>query len=232
MRITILTHVAALLCLLFLSSGGVAAAKKAKSAAVPRPPRRSGLLIPRQTRYDRFLEKAFDQADTNEDGRMTLAETYEWVLRLYIQINRQAPIDPPTMTQVKILVKATDDNHDNYISQEEFRDLAEICARRAAVRVAANKFITLIVAPLLAEGLLGWFKRQAWLYETLVVPYAPERFIPVITNPVIGRTVLMVILVSTLGRTVMEFVNDLLGGNRIEAEEEQKAAASKKKGRR
>mmetsp|Transcript_22760 Transcript_22760/g.43261 ORF Transcript_22760/g.43261 Transcript_22760/m.43261 type:complete len:227 (+) Transcript_22760:982-1662(+) len=226
MRLALLTHTAALLvCLLFLFLGDVVAARKPKPAAT---------LPLRQSRYDRFLQKVFDKADTDADGRMTLTETYEWILRFYIVINRKAPVNPPTLRQVKNLIQLTDDNRDNYITQEEFRDLAEICARRAGVRIVAIRFIQMIIAPLLAEGTLQWLKQQTWLYEKVVVPYVPERFIPRITKPVVGRTVLMILFVSQLGRIVMEIINDMLDerlNRRIQAEERQKAAA-KKKGRR
>jgi len=226
MRLPLLIHGIAVVYLLFLCVGDVVATRKARSAvAAP--------LTQRQSRYDRFLQKVFDKADTDADGRMTLTETYEWVLRLYIVINREAPVNPPTMTQIKNLIKLTDGNRDEYITHEEFRGLAEICARRAAVRIVANKFIQLFVAPFLAEGTLRWLKEQTWLYEAVVVPLVPERFIPIVTNQVMGRTVLMVLFVSNLGRIVMGFVNDVLDervNRRINAEEQRNAAG--KKGRR
>jgi hypothetical protein len=184
------------------------------------------------SRYDRFLQNVFTHADSNSDGRIALNETYEWVLRLYVQINRQAPINPPTMAQVERLVAVMDKNQDSTIGQDEFRALANLFVRRAAVRVAANKILTLLVAPLLAEGLLQWIKRQAWLYHQVVVPYVRDTWIPTVTNPILGRTVLMVALVSTLGGVIMGWVNDVLDWqvSRGEAREAARKIEQSKKG--
>jgi hypothetical protein len=167
-------------------------------------------LRPSTGRYQRFLEKVFEQADVDKDGRMTFTETYEWVLRLYVQINRHAPINPPSWAQVQRVVDVMDTDHSRFIAPEEFRALAEIFVRRAAARVVANKIVTLLVAPLLAEVLLRWFQRQDWLYDMVLVPFVPALAWPILTNPILGRTILMAILVSTLGGFVMGQLNNFL----------------------
>jgi hypothetical protein len=204
---------------------GGGAATPSRSTILPSP--RFGM-----SRYDRFLQNVFTHADSNSDGRMTLSETYEWVLRLYVQINRQAPINPPTMAQVERLVAVMDKNQDASIGQEEFRALANLFVQRAAVRVAANKILTLFAAPLLAEALLQWIKHQAWLYDQVVVPYVRDAWIPTVTNPILGRTVLIVALVSTLGGMVMGWVNDVLDWQvtRGEAHEAAHEMENRKKG--
>ena len=166
----------------------------------------------RGNRYERYFEKVFERADVDHDGRMTLTETYEWVLRLYVQINRQAPINPPTMAQVQRVVDVMDTDHSRYISNAEFRALAEVFLRRAAARVVANKLVILFAAPILAEFLLRWFQEKdvfGWFSE-LVVPFVPDNLLALLINPVVGRTILIAILVSTLGGFVMGQVNEFL----------------------
>lgn len=203
-----------------------------------RPPKKATILVQDDGsegtskqptgRYERFLQSVFESADTDKDGKMTLTETYQWVLRLYIQINRQAPINPPTMSQLERIVDVMDTDGDDSIGKEDFRALAELLWRRAGARIAANKIITVVIAPLLAEWTLQWFKQQVWLYETVVVPYVPERFAHIVTNPVLGRTILVVAFVSTLGGFIMELVNDLLD-KQIERREEHEVAAHVRK---
>ena len=200
-----------------------AAAAKPKPKATPPPPTHH-----RRTHYDRFLDSVFEQADTNNDGRMTLTETYEWVLRLYVKMNRQAPVNPPTYAQVKRIHALMDDDNSNSIGQDELRELAEFFVGRATVRVVVSKIIKLVVAPLAAEALLRWFQKQDQLYEAVVVPYVPERLIPIVTNPVIGRTVLMILIMTTLGGMLMELVNDILD-SRLEQKEAAEMAAAEVK---
>ena len=184
------------------------------SAGRPSPPtpNKAALTPPRRrkTRYDRFLDSVFAKADTDKDGRMSITETYEWVLQLYVKLNRQAPINPPTLAQVKRIHALMDDDRSNHIGQDEFRDLAEFFVGRATVRVVGFKIIRLVVAPLTAEALLRWFQKQDALYQAIVEPYVAPRLIPVITNPVIGRTILMILTMMTLGGVVMEAINDFL----------------------
>jgi hypothetical protein len=168
------------------------------------------VAVPRQTRpsrYERYLEKVFAESDNDQDGRMTLTETYEWVLRLYIRINQDAPIKPPTLAQVQRIVSVMDTDRSQSISKSEFRALAEIFVRRAAVRVAANKAVTLLVAPLMAEACLRKIQTQTWLYDCVVVPYVPIFLVPWVTNPVLGRTALIAVFVSTFGGLVTRRLN-------------------------
>ena len=196
------------------------------------------LLPLRKSRYDRFLEKVFEQADTDKDGRLTINDTYEWVLRLYIQINRKAPCNPPTLGQVKRIVHLMDTDRDNSINHDEFRDLADLFFQRAGVRIAANRFIKIVVAPLLAESLLQWIKKQAWLYEKIVVPYMPPSIIPIVTNVQLGRVVCMISLMISLGGFIMEVVDDVLDDQiedlerRVEKQKQQKARRKKWRNRR
>lgn len=226
----------ALVCVL-MSLQRVLGMAKPKKTVISATPHRRGHIVgfrPRMSPYERFLQSVFDKADVDNDGKMSLTETYEWVLRFYVQINRNAPINPPTLHQVQRLIRVMDTDGNNSINRTEFRALAEILWQRAAARVAAHKFVTMIVAPLFAEAVLQWFQHQTWLYEKYVVRYVPRRLVPIVTNTVLGRTVLIVLWMSTLGNFIMEAVNDYLD-ERIEKREAEEEAAErelKNKGRR
>lgn len=55
-------------------------------------PKRLGLfsfISRRSSRFEKFVDKLFDEADTNNDGTVELGEVYEMVLQMYIKLNRQ-----------------------------------------------------------------------------------------------------------------------------------------------
>jgi hypothetical protein len=161
-------------------------------------------------RFDRFAQKIFDNADTNKDGSVSFSEVYELILQLYVNINRQAPIPPPSRGKVLQLYLDADKSHDNRLSREEFGGIARAVGRRALSRLIAHKLVTLIGAPLLAEYLVRTFAAKEWVQrmaEAIVPNRFNERILPVITSKAFGRTVLNVLLVATLGNIVLSTVN-------------------------
>lgn len=172
-------------------------------------PRQNGSKRIVSTRYDRFIQKIYDGADINKDGSISLAEAYELALKLYIKVNREAPIDPPTREQIFRVFSASDTNHNRRISRAEFTQLAELIGQRALVRITANKLIELVVAPVLATVVVHELSNWDWLPH-LAARIVPERFLPTATSQQFYRTVLIVLLVSTLGKSTMKMVNVLL----------------------
>ena len=161
------------------------------------------------SRFDRFIQKVYDNADTNHDGTISLEEAYELVLKLYIYINRQAPVNPPSRTQVHRLFDVSDRNRNQRISRDEFTELASLLGQRALVRIVTCKLLTMVAAPILAEYTAQYLSDQAWLPE-LAARVVPERLLPVVTSENFGRTVLIVLFVSTMGKAVMNMVNVVL----------------------
>ena len=161
------------------------------------------------TRYDRFIQKIYDGADVNKDGSISLTEAYELALKLYIKVNREAPIDPPTRAQISRIFSVSDTNHNRRISRAEFTQLAELIGQRALVRITATKVIDLIAAPLLATLLVHKLSDIEWLPQ-LAERIVPERLLPVVTSQQFCRTFLIVLLVSTLGKSTMKMVNRVL----------------------
>jgi hypothetical protein len=161
----------------------------------------------------RIVDKIFDGADTNHDGCVNFSEVYELVLKFYITINRQAPIPPPTRKIVLQLFLNADTSHNNRLSREEFKGLVNILARSAVARVTAHKLVTLLGAPLLAEYVMRTFTGARILprvAEFLVPDCYKAKILPIITSHAFCRTLLVLILVSTLGNVVMDTVNWVL----------------------
>jgi hypothetical protein len=160
-----------------------------------------------------MVNKIFDDADSNKDGTISFAECYELVLKLYININRQAPIPPPSRRIVHQLFIKEDISRDQRLQREEFGKLARCLGSRAATRLAAHKVVTLIGAPLLAAYVVRQLTGKEWLPEfaAWVVPDSlEEKVLPVITSKNFCRTVLIVILVSTLGNFIFKNINWIL----------------------
>jgi hypothetical protein len=130
------------------------------------------------------------------------------LLKFYIELNRQAPIPAPDRGKVKELYREYDLNHNRKISRDEFTALANLAAARAAARVVAFKSFTLVVAPVTAHAVLQYVQKHhgqtlsAWANESL-----PERMLPVVTNPDVWKTALIVLFVSQLGKTVLSTVD-------------------------
>jgi hypothetical protein len=179
--------------------------------AAPKTPSFSRLL--NGSRFDRVVQKLFDDADTNKDGNVNFSELYELVLKMYVFINRQAPIPPPSRGKVLQLYLDADKSHTTVLSREEFGGIAHTLARRALSRLIAHKLVTIIGAPLLAEYLVHTLATKHWLQrmaEAIVPIRFHERILPVITSKAFCRSVLIVLLVATLGNIVMSTVNMIL----------------------
>lgn len=161
------------------------------------------------SRFDRLVDNLFDDADQDRSGFVDLAETYELILKIYLQINRQSPINPPPREDVIRLFRAADKDRNKKISREEFQSLAKNIGQRALVRIVAHKSLTLLAAPLLAE----WVLRKTWNVQSIpsiAKKYFPSKAVPIVTSAAFCRSVLMVSFMATLGGLVMKTVNSLL----------------------
>ena len=144
---------------------------------------------------------------------MDIAETYEMVLKLYLKLNRQAPIPPPSRATVLAFFRESDVDGNRRISRDEFGRLARIIGRRAIFRLVAHKMVTLIGAPLLAEYtlrrlLIGRPHLHAWAARVV-----PERYLGTLTSVTLWRTVLIVLFVASMGNIALGIVDFLLDVN-------------------
>lgn len=188
--------------------------KKNKKSATITTTALSALTRPQQSRFERYLQKIYDESDANQDGSISFDETYQRVLLMYIKINRKAPIPPPTRATVFSLFHRADKDRSNSISRDEFTWLANNLFERALSRLVAHKIVTLIGAPMLAELLVRKLAGQAWLPQLaeMIVPVRfHEKVLPTITSTIFWRMLLLVPLVSSLGNVVLSLVNWMWG---------------------
>jgi hypothetical protein len=220
---------------------GLAQPKSKVPQNVPPPPKKnkksgttialSLLPLPRQSRLERFLQKLYDESDINHDGSISFDESYELMLKLYIKINRQAPIPPPTRATAFKLYRRADKDRNNSLSRDEFTLLANNLFERALSRLVAHKTVTLIGAPVLAEFLMRKLSGQEWLPQLaeMIVPMRfHENVLPTLTSATFGRMVLLVLLVSALGNVVLGMVNWMWGMS-LPSEETGKAPKRKRR---
>ena len=69
----------------------------------------------------------------------------------YIELNRKAPIPPPSKQRVKLLYDSADWSHNKRLDSDEFQALASTLAARGYTRLLAHKIVTIVVAPLVAN---------------------------------------------------------------------------------
>ena len=167
---------------------------------------------------DRFVDKLFDETDTNNDGTVSFEEAYVGCLLLYVQLNRQAPIPPPSRKKfLRIFLQAADknkSNKSNALDKEEYGDILKKIVGRAFLRLTSHKIATLIGAPLLAEMIVRGLASRKDGFEALLRYIVPINFqeavIPTLTSRAFHRGLWIVILVNTLGNIFLGSVTLLL----------------------
>lgn len=213
--------------------GGIGRGGSKSPPHPPAPaPRRTGL----SGKIDNYIDKIFDDADTNQDGSISTSETYELVLKMYVKINRKAPIPPPSREKVQELFRGADADRSGRLSRDEFRSLALVLASRASTRLVAHKIVTIVCAPLLAVEVVRISLGKEWVRK-LADRVLPERVTGVkvagmVRKAEFWRTALTVGFVVTLGNLMlaaMDLVLDLT--QRKDDDEEQEAVAKKKPSR-
>jgi len=161
---------------------------------------KKALEAPKLSAYARRIQRLYQEADTNQDGTINEQEVYEMVLKLYIHVNRQAPMPAPTRTAVRRLFKLMDTTRNDRLSKEEFQKLATLLGQRALTRIITCKVIGLLIAPIFAKFLVN----ETPLVEKLqgLTDYdVPEGLV---------KTVLIVLLVNSLGNAALSVVNWVL----------------------
>jgi hypothetical protein len=183
-------------------------------SAKPSQEQSSTLSIPvPKSRSERYIDKVFANADSNHDGSINFDEVYELVLKIYIQLNRQAPIPAPTRETVMQVYQKSDKNRDNSLTRDEFQTLVKTISQRAFYRVASFKLMKMVGAPLLTEYLIRTLSGKQWLLD-LAGAIIPDRFhekvMPVITSTAFCRAALLVLLLMFLGHIVLDIVDMFL----------------------
>ena len=167
---------------------------------------------------NRFLEKLFDNTDTNEDGMISFDEAYIGCLLLYVRLNRSAPIPPPSREKfLRIFLQSADTNKSNktkLLDKDEYRDILKRIVQRAVLRLTSHKIATLVGAPLLTEMIVRSMASRKDGFESMLRSILPYKFhdtvIPTLASRSFHRAFFMVVLVSTLGNIFLSVVTFLL----------------------
>mmetsp|Transcript_6112 Transcript_6112/g.13333 ORF Transcript_6112/g.13333 Transcript_6112/m.13333 type:complete len:280 (-) Transcript_6112:121-960(-) len=172
--------------------------------------------------FKRIVDSVYDDADSNKDGKISLAEVNTLILNMYVKINRAAPIPPPSRDTVDALFTSADVDGNKRLSRDEFSRLAIVLASRATTRLVAHKIVSFVVAPVLAiktvEGLSGKHLGDGDLMKRLV----PEKMKGRIADANLWKTLLTVVFVKSLGNAVISSVTVVLDAMHLSNDDEDK----------
>ena len=141
------------------------------------------------------IKKTFENADTNNNGKISINEAYDLVLQIYLEINRDAPVDPPTRKEVEELFIASDANSNGNIEFDEFKRLVMILMSRAETSLVMYKVLSMVVAPL-----LSW-KVVNVVSSTLQYSKWPQELLS--NHEALLTTLLTTLFIGQLGNTVL-----------------------------
>lgn len=171
--------------------------------------------------------------DENHDGSISFEETYERVLLFYIKVNQQAPIPPPSKEKVKALYKQADWTHNRQLDKDEFKALADTLIARASFRLLAHKFVTIVIAPIVANYVVEFFNKSK---HCEAIRNACTNFVHKNVNPQkikntllsveFWKTVVTILAVMQLGNLVLFIVNLWLNSGKSVIIENEKAKQS------
>mmetsp|Transcript_41030 Transcript_41030/g.98920 ORF Transcript_41030/g.98920 Transcript_41030/m.98920 type:complete len:222 (+) Transcript_41030:28-693(+) len=202
-----------LCCLLWAPAVLALQSLEGNPATIPPSSSKTTIIPVPKSRFERYIDKVFANADSNQDGMINFSEVYELVLKIYVQLNRQAPVPAPSRETVMQVYNNSDKNKDKYLTRDEFGVLVKVVSKRAFIRVTTMKLMKVVGAPLLAEYLIRTLAGKKWLSElaaTLVPAQYQEKVLPVISSRGFCRAVLIVLFVVTLGNFVLGIVDMIL----------------------
>ncbi len=151
----------------------------------------------------KYTDALFDKFDENSDGVLSFNEVYEIMLLVSIQVNRQAPIPPPTKKVAKLLFEMSDVDKSGKLSKEELKKIVLLAMPRTTARLAAHKILSFLVAPMLAVKTVNRLDGNVWLME-LGEKWVPENFKHIVLTKDFWKLTLTVSLVSALGSSVIK----------------------------
>jgi hypothetical protein len=175
------------------------------------PPDRGLFLRPRPS-MDQFHQQLFEDADINGDGFISIPEAYEFVLQMYISLNHHAPVMPPSRDKVAELFLDFDSNRqDRGLNQSEFIQLVQHFSQRAFSTVAAARWVTVVGAPLLTEGVLRVMLPLLHGKSDMAMMKVVHAILPqCVTSITFLRSMLLVFFATTLADIVLATVNWIL----------------------
>jgi hypothetical protein len=153
----------------------------------------------------KLTDNMFDEFDSNSDGVLSFDEVYEIMLRVSIQVNRQAPIPPPTRATAKLLFDMSDVDNSGKLSKDELKKIMSLAMPRTTARLVGHKLVTLVLAPYLAVKTVNALSGKVWLKD-LGEKLVPERFQSFVLTKDFWKLTLAVGFVSVLGNLVLQGV--------------------------
>ncbi len=160
----------------------------------------------------KYMDETFDTLDHNSDGTLSFEEVYELMLLVSIQVNRQAPLAPPSKELVKMLFERADVDKSGTLTKEELRTVVLLAMPRTTVRLGAYKILQFLIAPSLAVRTVNKYYGQLYFVE-LGKKYVPIQFHGVMSKKDFWKLYLSVAYVTVLARyglPVIVFIYDHL----------------------
>lgn len=152
--------------------------------------------------FNSMVQKAFDEVDFDKNGTVDATEVYCMVLLLYFKIQKVAHVKPPKKQQVDKLVRHFDLDKNNTLDRNEFAALATILGENIALRVAAENFIKLLLAPLIAANFVRILE-FLWKHPLFQIGTLNKRY----SLPVWTRSVATGFIISMLAPAVIASVD-------------------------
>ena len=158
-----------------------------------------------------YIDKLFDSVDEDHDGGISIGELYERVLLLYVKINQQASVPPPTKATVMALFRNADTDRSQRLDRDQFRKIMKVIYSRAATRMILAKVSKVVLAPLLALNTVEWASCSGCWWRENVVSKVPEQM-GFLRNANLWRSLLTVVFIITLTNAVVGAATVLLNG--------------------
>ena len=130
---------------------------------------------------------------------------------MYIKINQQASVPPPTRETVTALFQRADTNRSNRLERDQFKSIMKVIYSRAATRLVLAKMSKVILAPLLAVQTVRWASCSGCWWEDTVVSKVPQRC-QFLLDTRLWTTALTVLFVITLSGAVITATTSILDG--------------------
>lgn len=166
-------------------------------------------------------QKLFEESDTNQDGSLYENDVYDLVLKIYIKVNQEAPIDPPSRERVMTLFHQADVLKTGTILPCEFEQLLKTLYARASSRVLTYKIINMVGGPFCAITLINTLKNtpnvMEWISSKVLskLPSKPMFVMKMVTTEAFWVGVLTSFFVDHLASIALTGVDWLWwgGGN-------------------
>jgi len=169
----------------------------------------------------RHIETIFEEADTNHDGSVEIDEAYTLVLKMYVHINRQAPVPPPTPAEVQKAFETADADRDGRLDRSEFRRLMLFFYARNSTRIIVFRAFRHLLAPLLAFqtfATVSWIRSSRDFPDFVFlenIPYIAQRY----DVNQLWKTATVVVYSAFLGHIALHIVDVFLGKFELPAEQ-------------